>query len=63
MRTTIINTLTNWFGELPQEYIDYVYNMDSLSELSKFVSKLDGVEDMDKLFKYEGIIIVQNIKY
>ena len=56
---TIIKTLTDWFGKLLQEYIDYVYNMDSLSELSRFVSKLDGVEDIDKLFKEEGIIIVQ----
>lgn len=39
--------------------IDYVYNMDSLSELSRFVSKLEGVEDIDKLFKQEGIVIVQ----
>lgn len=56
---TIIKTLTDWFGKLLQEYIDYVYNMDSLSELSRFVSKLDGVEDIDKIFKEEGIIIVQ----
>ena len=40
---TIIKTLTDWFGKLLQEYIDYVYNMDSLSELSRFVNKLDGV--------------------
>ena len=33
--------------------------MDSLSELSRFVSKLEGVEDIDKLFKQEGIVIVQ----
>lgn len=59
LRITIIKTLTDGFGKLPQEYIDYVYNMDSLSELSRFVSKLDGVEDIDKLFKEEGIIIVQ----
>ena len=56
---TIIKTLTDGFGKLPQEYIDYVYNMDSLSELSRFVSKLEGVEDIDKLFKQEGIVIVQ----
>lgn len=59
LRITIIKTLTDGFGKLPQEYIDYVYNMDSLSELSRFVSKLEGVEDIDKLFKEEGIIIVQ----
>ena len=43
LRITIIKTLTDGFGKLPQEYIDYVYNMDSLSELSRFVNKLDGV--------------------
>lgn len=59
LRITIIKTLTDGFGKLPQEYIDYVYNMDSLSELSRFVSKLEGVEDIDKLFKQEGIVIVQ----
>lgn len=59
LRITIIKTLTDGFGKLPQEYIDYVYNMDSLSELSRFVGKLEGVEDIDKLFKEEGIVIVQ----
>ena len=59
LRITIIKTLTDGFGKLPQEYIDYVYNMDSLSELSRFVSKLEGFEDIDKLFKEEGIVIVQ----
>ena len=59
LRITIIKTLTDGFGKIPQEYIDYVYNMDSLSELSRFVSKLEGVEDIDKLFKQEGIVIVQ----
>ena len=59
LRITIIKTLTDGFGKIPQEYIDYVYNMDSLSELSRFVSKLERVEDIDKLFKQEGIVIVK----
>ena len=56
LQKIIIQTLSDGFGNLPQEYIDYIESIDNFNELSSFAGKLDGIEDIDKLFEEEGII-------
>ena len=56
LQKIIINTLSEGFGDLPPEYIDYIESIDDFMELSSFAIKLEGIEDVDKLFEEEGII-------
>lgn len=56
MKNFIKKTLTDGFGELPQEYIQYIDSMNNINDLTKFASKLDELEDIHELFESEGII-------
>ena len=56
LQKIIIKTLSEGFGDLPPEYIDYIESIDDFMELSSFAIKLEGIEDVDKLFEEEGII-------
>ncbi|WP_291627811.1 UvrD-helicase domain-containing protein [Clostridium sp.] len=60
IKSVIINTLTNGFGELPKEYINYINSIESLIKLTEFMNKLDGLEDINKLFEEEGITLISN---
>jgi DNA helicase-2/ATP-dependent DNA helicase PcrA len=56
LQKIIIKTLSEGFGDLPPEYIDYIESIDDFMELSSFAIKLEGIEDVDKLFEEEGVI-------
>ena len=58
IKSVIITTLTDGFGELPEEYISYVNSIESISKLTDFMNKLDGLEDITKLFEEEGIFLI-----
>lgn len=58
IKSIIITTLTDGFGELPKEYINYVNSIESISKLTEFMKKLDGLEDINKLFEEEGIFLI-----
>ena len=58
IKSIIIITLTNGFGELPKEYINYVNSIESISKLTEFMKKLDGLEDINKLFEEEEIFLI-----
>lgn len=60
IKSLIITTLINGFGELPEEYINYIDSIESLNDLSEFLNKLEGLEDINKLFEEEGIIVISN---
>ncbi len=60
IKSIIILTLTNVFGELPKEYINYVNSIESISKLTEFMKKLDGLEDINKLFEEEGLSLISN---
>ncbi|MPM15647.1 hypothetical protein SDC9_62018 [bioreactor metagenome] len=50
IRDAIIKTLMDGFGNLPKEYINYINSIDNYAELTEFGAKLDGLEDIHKLF-------------
>lgn len=60
IKNIIVTNLTDVFGELPQEYKDYIDSIERLNELTEFLNKLDGLEDINKLFEKEGIFIISN---
>ena len=60
LKQIFIQTLSDTFGTLPKEYIEYIKSIDNYNDLIKFGSKLEGVEDINKLFEEEGVHINQN---
>ncbi|MDU5105773.1 UvrD-helicase domain-containing protein [Clostridium sp.] len=60
LKKTIIQTLIYTFDNIPKEYIDYIESIDNYNDLTKFGEKLEGLEDINKLFEEEGIFINSN---
>ncbi|MCD2501111.1 UvrD-helicase domain-containing protein [Clostridium sp. NSJ-145] len=60
IKDAIINNLEKVYGNLKDEYKDYIYSIQDNTKLLQIPIKLTGLEDIDEFFYNEGVILSEN---